>query len=580
MHFRRLCGCSLSEDSSRHLTTTLGLRRKNIMITCNESEMRGVNVLRNPWFNKSSTFTEEERDRYGLRGLLPPRVSSVEEQTSRLEEVIASQTTPLGKYLILDGIHSSDEAAFFRLVIKNIEEYMPLIYTPTVGEACQKFSHIFRYARGLYVSIKDRGRVRELLKNVPTHDVDMIVVTDGQRILGLGDLGINGMGIPIGKLALYTACAGISPQRVLPVTLDVGTNTESYLNDPLYLGLKQKRVDGEEYYALVQEFIESVRERWPNVIIQFEDFQNTHAFELLARWQDKVPCFNDDIQGTASVCVTGLYSAMRVTHSKLSEQRVLFMGAGSAATGIAHLIADAMEEEGLTREEALKNIALVDSKGLVSSQRTDQLAANKVTFAHDLPLASNLMDAIKIFKPTAIIGVSAQAKAFSKEVIGLMSELNDRPIIYALSNPTSKAECTAEEAYEWSDGRAIFASGSPFAPVTAHGKTFVPRQGNNSYVFPGIGLGCVIARPTMIPTGVFLTAAKRLADLVSEEDLEKGSMYPPLAQVRELSAEIARSVAEYLFDKGLARAERPADILKAVKDYMWSPDDPHFVCGE
>lgn len=550
------------------------------MDNCTQSEMRGVNMLRNPWFNKSSTFTEEERDRYHLRGLLPPRVSTIEEQVNRLEEVIASQTTPLGKYLILDGIHSSDEAAFFRLVIKNIEEYMPLIYTPTVGEACQKFSHIFRYARGLYVSIEDRNRVRELIANVPTHNVEMIVVTDGQRILGLGDLGINGMGIPIGKLALYTACAGINPQRVLPVTLDVGTNNEHYLNDPLYLGLKRTRVDGEEYYALVQEFIEAARERWPNVIIQFEDFQNTHAFELLDRWQKKIACFNDDIQGTASVSVTGLYSAMRVKKEKLSEQRVLFLGAGSAATGIAHLIADAMAEEGLSREEALKRIALVDSKGLVSSNRTDKLAANKVPFAHDLPNAASLIEAIRLFKPTAIIGVSAQAKAFSQEVLELMSELNERPIIYALSNPTSKAECTAHEAYQWSKGKAIFASGSPFAPVSVMGKTFVPRQGNNSYVFPGIGLGCVVAQPTWIPTGVFLTAAKRLADLVSQSDLDNGSMYPPLSEVRALSAEIAAAVAEYLYDNGLATNERPADILAAVKAHMWSPEDPDFVCGE
>lgn len=550
------------------------------MDNCTQSEMRGVNMLRNPWFNKSSTFTEEERDRYHLRGLLPPRVSTIEEQVNRLEEVIASQTTPLGKYLILDGIHSSDEAAFFRLVIKNIEEYMPLIYTPTVGEACQKFSHIFRYARGLYVSIEDRNRVRELIANVPTHNVEMIVVTDGQRILGLGDLGINGMGIPIGKLALYTACAGINPQRVLPVTLDVGTNNEHYLNDPLYLGLKRTRVDGEEYYALVQEFIEAARERWPNVIIQFEDFQNTHAFELLDRWQKKIACFNDDIQGTASVSVTGLYSAMRVKKEKLSEQRVLFLGAGSAATGIAHLIADAMAEEGLSREEALKRIALVDSKGLVSSNRTDKLAANKVPFAHDLPNAASLIESIRLFKPTAIIGVSAQAKAFSQEVIELMSELNERPIIYALSNPTSKAECTAHEAYQWSKGKAIFASGSPFAPVSVMGKTFVPRQGNNSYVFPGIGLGCVVAQPTWIPTGVFLTAAKRLADLVSQSDLDNGSMYPPLSEVRALSAEIAAAVAEYLYDNGLATNERPADILAAVKAHMWSPEDPDFVCGE
>ena len=406
------------------------------------------------------------------------------------------------------------------------------------------------------------------------------MVTDGQRILGLGDLGINGMGIPIGKLALYTACAGINPQHVLPVTLDVGTNNESYLSDPLYLGLQQKRVDGDDYYALVQEFIEAARERWPNVVIQFEDFQNTHAFELLKRWQDKIPCFNDDIQGTASVSVTGLYSAMRVKGEKLSEQRVLFLGAGSAATGIAHLIADAMAEEGLPREEALKRIALVDSKGMVSSRRADTLAANKLPFAHDLPLAENLLEAVKVFKPTAIIGVSAQPKTFTKEVIEEMSAINERPIIFALSNPTSKAECTAAEAYQWSDGRAIFASGSPFAPVSFGGQTFVPRQGNNSYVFPGIGLGCVIAQPTMIPTGVFLTAAKRLAELVSQSDLDNGSMYPPLCQVRELSAEIAAAVAAYLYNKGLARAERPADILATVKATMWSPENPHFVCGE
>ena len=547
---------------------------------CSDSEMRGVNLLRNPWFNKCSTFTEEERDRYGLRGLLPPRVSSVEEQISRLEEVIASQPTALGKYLILDGIHSSDEIAFFRLVIKNIEEYMPLIYTPTVGEACQKFSHIFRYARGLYVSINDRGRVRELIKNVPTHNVEMIVVTDGQRILGLGDLGINGMGIPIGKLALYTACAGINPQHVLPVTLDVGTNNESYLSDPLYLGLQQKRVDGDDYYALVQEFIEAARERWPNVVIQFEDFQNTHAFKLLDIWRDRVPCFNDDIQGTASVVVTGFYSAMRAKKEKLSDQKILFLGAGSAATGIAHLIADAMVEEGVSREEALSKIALFDSKGLVTSRRTDKLADNKLPFAHDYELCTSFADAVRHLKPTAIVGVSAQPKTFSEEVISLMAQYNKQPIIFALSNPTSKAECTAEEAYKFSNGTALFASGSPFAPVEYQGKTFVPRQGNNSYVFPAIGMGCIYTHATSVPNGVFLAAAKSLADQVSEEDLAKGALYPPLAEIRELSVSIAAAVAEYCFEHGLAQIERPADLKAAVREAMWQPSDPKFTAGE
>ncbi len=550
------------------------------MTCCNDNRPRGVHLLRNPWLNKSSAFTEEERDRFGLRGLLPPRVSTASEQVLRLKEIIDKQTSSLGKYLILESVHASDEALFFRLVMENIEEYMPLIYTPTVGEACQQFSHIFRYARGLYVTINDRGRVRELIKNVPNHQVDMIVVTDGQRILGLGDLGVNGMGIPIGKLALYTACAGVNPQHALPVTIDVGTNNEDFLADPLYMGLRQKRVDGEEYYALVQEFIEAVRERWPNVIIQFEDFQNTHAFGLLERWRDKIACFNDDIQGTASVCVTGFYSAMRALNADLKDQRILFLGAGSAATGIAHLLADAMAEDGFDRNQALAQVALYDSKGLVTSRRGDQLAANKVPFAHDLEICTTFVDAVRQFRPTAIVGVSAQAKAFNKEVIEAMCEINERPIIYALSNPTSKAECTAAEAYEFSNGRAIFASGSPFDPVTVNGETFVPRQGNNSYVFPGIGMGCIVAQAARIPTGIFLTAAKKLADLVSEEDLASGAMYPPLSEVRNLSAEIAAAVAEYCFDKGLAQVERPADILAAVKAAMWSPEDPHFACDE
>ena len=544
------------------------------MGNCNAHSHRGVAVLRNPWLNRGSAFTQEERDQYGLRGLLPPGVSSISDQVARLKDIIAKQESPLNKYLVLESVHASDEALFFQLVMENVEEYMPLIYTPTVGEACQKFSHIFRYARGLYVSAEDRGHVRELVANLPNKEVDIIVVTDGQRILGLGDLGVNGMGIPIGKLSLYTACAGISPQRTLPVTLDVGTNNEDNLNDPLYLGLRQKRITGEAYHALIEEFVAAVRERWPNVLIQFEDFQNTHAFELLDIWRNRIPCFNDDIQGTASVSVTGFFSAMRVLKQKLVDQRVLFLGAGSAATGIAHLIADAMVEEGVTREEALAKIALFDSKGLVSSRRADKLADNKIPFAHDLECTTEFIEAIRHFKPTAIVGVSAQPKAFSKEVIELMSELNERPIIFALSNPTSKAECTAQEAYEFSHGKALFASGSPFAPVTFGDKTFVPRQGNNSYVFPGIGFGCIFARSKVVPDGVFLTAAKRLGDLVSESDLEKGSLYPPMSAVREVSAEIAIAVAEYCFDKGLAQIERPADLAAAVRAAMWQPTDP------
>lgn len=547
------------------------------MTTNQGNQPRGVAVLRNPWLNRGSVFTEEERDRLGLRGLLPPRVSTFADQVSRLKEVIDSEAAPINKYLTLESVHASDEALYFQLVMENVEEYMPLIYTPTVGEACQKFSHIFRYARGLYISSEDRGRVRELVANVPNHDVDIIVVTDGQRILGLGDLGVNGMGIPVGKLALYTACAGVNPQRALPVTLDVGTNNEEFLKDPLYMGLRQHRVTGPEYMALVEEFITAVRERWPNVLIQFEDFQNTNAFALLDAWRDRVTCFNDDIQGTAAVVVTGLYTAVRALKQKLSDQRILFLGAGAAATGIAHLIADAMAEDGIDRNEALKRIALFDSKGLVSSTRGDKLAPNKVSFAQAYENTTDFAQAIRQLKPTCIIGVSAQGGAFTEDVVKAMCEVNARPMIFALSNPTSKAECTAKQAYTWSEGKCLFACGSPFAPVAVGNKTFVPRQGNNSYVFPGIGFGCIFVRAKTIPNQIFLTAAKTLANLVSESDLANGSLYPPLSQVRELSAHIAVAVADYCFKNGLAQVERPADLDKAVREAMWQPTDPKFV---
>ena len=547
------------------------------MTTNQGNQPRGVAVLRNPWLNRGSVFTEEERDRLGLRGLLPPRVSTFADQVSRLKEVIDSEAAPINKYLTLESVHASDEALYFQLVMENVEEYMPLIYTPTVGEACQKFSHIFRYARGLYISSEDRGRVRELVANVPNHDVDIIVVTDGQRILGLGDLGVNGMGIPVGKLALYTACAGVNPQRALPVTLDVGTNNEEFLKDPLYMGLRQHRVTGPEYMALVEEFITAVRERWPNVLIQFEDFQNTNAFALLDAWRDRVTCFNDDIQGTAAVVVTGLYTAVRALKQKLSDQRILFLGAGAAATGIAHLIAAAMAEDGIDRNEALKRIALFDSKGLVSSTRGDKLAPNKVPFAQAYENTTDFAQAIRQLKPTCIIGVSAQGGAFTEDVVKAMCEVNARPMIFALSNPTSKAECTAKQAYTWSEGKCLFACGSPFAPVAVGNKTFVPRQGNNSYVFPGIGFGCIFVRAKTIPNQIFLTAAKTLANLVSESDLANGSLYPPLSQVRELSAHIAVAVADYCFKNGLAQVERPADLDKAVREAMWQPTDPKFV---
>ena len=541
---------------------------------CNKA--RGVQVLRNPWTNRGAAFTDEERDRLGLRGLLPPAVSTLKDQAKRLKEVIDTEDKPINKYLTLESVHATNEQLFYELVVENVEEFMPLIYTPTVGEACQKYSHINRNMRGLYVSMKDKGHVAELVANVPNEEVDIIVVTDGSRILGLGDLGVNGMGIPVGKLALYTACAGVNPKKALPVTLDVGTDTEAYLKDPLYLGLRQKRVTGDEYFALMEEFINAVRARWPHVLIQFEDFQNSVAFTHLANWRDKICCFNDDIQGTASVVLTGLYSAMRVKKEKLSQQRILFLGAGAAAAGIAHLIADAMTEDGISKTEALKHIAFFDSKGLVTKTRGDKLAAHKVDFAHDMKNTTDFVQAIRDQRPTALIGVSATGGTFTEEVVKTMAELNAQPIIFALSNPTSKSECTAEQAYVWSQGRCLFACGSPFAPVALNGKTYIPRQGNNSYVFPGIGFGCICARAKTVPNQVFLTAAKTLADLVSESDLANGSLYPPLSEVRKLSAQIAAAVAEYCFDNGIAGEERPADVHAAVKAAMWCPENPGF----
>lgn len=535
-------------------------------------QVRGADLLRNPQLNRADAFTQEERDEKGLRGLLPPAVTTKELQVQRMLALLDRCPTALDKFLMLDSLHTTDEDLYFKLLIEHIDDFMPVVYTPTVGEVCLKFSHIYRYPRGAFISINDKGRVGEIIDNVPNEEVDVIVVTDGQRILGLGDLGVNGMGIPCGKLSLYTACAGIAPEKTLPVTIDVGTNNQDNLNDPLYLGLRHERVSGEAYDELIEEFMTEARRRWPNVLIQFEDFGNNHAFDLLERYKDKCLCFNDDIQGTATVAVTGVYSALRVTKQKLADQRFLFLGAGEAATGIAELLVDAMVAEGMDRAEALKHCCLFDSKGLVTSTRGDKLAHNKVPFAHDLPNCKTFIEAVRALRPTGVIGVAAQPGAFNAEVLHEMAEINERPIVFALSNPTSRAECNAETAYRETNGRALFASGSPFAPVALGDKTFVPRQGNNSYVFPGLGLGAVFAQARCMPTGMFLAASRALAEFVSESDLEQGSLYPPLSMVREVSVKIGATVAQYAYDNGLANNERPEDLEAAVRAFMYDPN--------
>ena len=532
--------------------------------------LRGSALLRDPRFNKGTAFTEAERDALGLRGLLPPHVCTQDEQVIRVLENLHRLDNSLSKYILLEALQDRNEALFYRVVMDNPDEMMPLIYTPTVGLACQEFGHIYRRSRGLFISAADRGRIESLLRNWPERDVSIIVVTDGERILGLGDLGANGMGIPIGKLALYTACAGVHPRGALPVMLDVGTNNDKLRNDPLYLGLRQRRLTGAAYDELVAEFIEATQKVFPGVVVQWEDFANHNAFRLLETYRDRICCFNDDIQGTASVAVAGIFSALRVTRKPLAEQTFLCLGAGEAATGISDLLVNAMMAEGLTEQAARQRCWLVDSKGLVVAGR-GELAHHKLPYAHAHAPVTDFAEAVRQLKPTALIGVSAMAGGFTQEAVKEMARLNERPIIFALSNPTSKAECTAEEAYAWSEGRALFASGSPFAPVTVGGKRFVPRQGNNSYIFPGVGLGVIAVKARRVTDAMFMAAARSLAEQVSAEDLAQGSLYPPLSQVLDVSARIAAAVAAVAFHDGLAGIERPADLLADVRSHMYSP---------
>ena len=530
----------------------------------------GTEALDDPFVNQGTAFSQDARIKRKLRGLLPPRVTTLEHQAKRALERIHQAEEPLQKYEILSLIRHRNATRFYYLLENNIEELMPIVYTPTVGKAFQEFDRIYTEPEGLYVTIEDKGSVQEVINNWPHDDVDMIVVTDGERILGLGDLGAGGMGIPIGKLSLYTACAGLNPARSLPVLLDVGTNNQGLLHDPLYLGLQQLRVDGEEYYAFVREFIEAAKARWPHVIIQFEDFANRHAFALLDQWKDKTACFNDDIQGTAAVAVAGFYAAARVKGSSLSEEKFLFLGAGEAAGGIADLLVEAMMKEGLTQEQAVDRIFLFDSHGLVTKDR-EGLTPLKQKFAHEQEPQSTFLDAIGEVKPTAIVGCAAQAGSFNAYVLSAMARINERPIIFALSNPTSRSECTAREAYTYTEGKCLFASGSPFPQVEVNGKTFIPRQSNNSYVFPGIGLGLVVSSPRIVPQSVFLSAAEALSKIVSEDDLENGSLFPSLTKIREVSQSIAAAVAEQCFTAGVAGVPKPDDLSKAIQEAMYKP---------
>jgi malate dehydrogenase (oxaloacetate-decarboxylating)(NADP+) len=537
---------------------------------------RGVKILHDPIRNKGTAFTDAERDELKLRGLLPPRVHSMAEQELRVLGNFRAKPTDLEKYLYLIALQDRNENLFYRVIMNHIEEMMPIIYTPTVGQACQEFQHIYRKPRGFYVSLNDKGKIRDILQNWPHKDARIIVVTDGERILGLGDLGADGMGIPIGKLSLYTACAGIPPTQCMPVMFDVGTNNDKLLNDPLYNGTERRRLRGPEYDELFDEFIEAAKEVFPGILIQIEDFGNTNAFRLLQKYRDNTCLFDDDIQGTGAVAVAGIIAAMRITGGKLADQKILFLGAGEAGIGTADVFVAALKEQGIPEDEARRHCWFVDSRGLLCAGR-DNITEHKAPYAHEHEHIDNLLDAVRALKPSVLVGLSGQPQTFTKDVISALAECNDRPVIFALSNPTSMAECTAEQAYTWTNGRAVFASGSPFDPVTLDNHRFVPGQGNNAYIFPGVGLGVIVSRSRVVTDEMFLAAAHSLASQVSQTDLELGRVYPKLSHIRHVSAKIAADVATMAYDKGYTDRPRPDDILKDVQDYMYHPIYPHYA---
>ena len=537
----------------------------------------GSDPLRNPALNKGTAFTPAERDALGLHGLLPPRVCTIDEQIVRVMENLRRKESPLEKYIFLAALQGRNQTLFYRVLMDHLEELMPIVYTPTVGEACQSYGQIFRQVTGLYVSRNDRGRIARVLRNWRARaDVRAIVVTDGERILGLGDLGANGMGIPCGKLALYTACAGIPPQACLPIALDVGTENETLHRDPLYLGVRERRLRGAGYDAFLEEFVQAVEEVFPGALLQFEDFATGNAFKLLSRYRDRLPTFDDDIQGTAAVTVAGLISALRLTRGTFPGQRLLFLGAGEAGTGIADLFVAMLGEQGVPEADARRRCWFVDSKGLVVGSRTD-LAAHKRPYAHEGPPLRELLDAVREVRPTALIGVSGAGGTFTRPVVEEMARLNERPIVFALSNPTSKSECTAAEAYGWTKGRAVVATGSPFPEVKLDGRRFLAGQGNNSYIFPGVGLGVVASGARKVTDEMFAASARALAALVGPADLEVGRVYPALSRIREVSLEIASAVAKVAWDRGLTGQPRPPDIRAHVASQMYQPTYPVYA---
>jgi malate dehydrogenase (oxaloacetate-decarboxylating)(NADP+) len=532
---------------------------------------KGYALIRNPRENKGTAFTKEERRKYKLEGLLPSNVETLNIQVLRIKNQLEQVDLPIYKYAMLNQLLDFNETVFFKTISSDPARFLPIVYTPTVGEACEKFGHIFRRPRGLFLSIEDKDRLKSIIQNYPVKDVRFTVVTDGGRILGLGDLGVCGMGIPIGKLALYTCCAGIPPEVTLPIVLDVGTNNEKFLNDPLYPGLRRKRIRGKEFDDFIEAFVTAITEVYPKICIQWEDLTGVDAIRILNTYRNKVCTFNDDIQGTAAVATAGFISISRLIGKPFTDQKFLFLGAGAAAFGIAEMLLSKFVKDGLSRETALQHIWMFDINGLLVKSRTD-LAEHQLQYAHNEKQITDFADAVLQIKPTAIVGVSTVGGAFNQKVIENMSLVNERPIIFPYSNPTSRSECTAEQAYTWSKGKVIFASGSPFAPVNFEGKLLTPGQGNNVFIFPALGLAIFATEAKRVTEEMLIVAAEAVAEQVTPNDFEIGLIYPKVDNILEVSVNVAIKVATYIFDSNLAGIERPNDISSFVMGKMWKND--------
>jgi malate dehydrogenase (oxaloacetate-decarboxylating)(NADP+) len=530
----------------------------------------GVALLNDAARNKGTAFTSQERRELGLEGLLPHSVDSLDRQLERVLRHLDAKPSDLERYIYLTGLLDRNETLFYRTVMSDPARFMPIVYDPTVADACLAFGHIYRRSRGMYITREMKGRMAEVLRNWPERDVRFICVSTGGRILGLGDIGANGMGIPIGKLQLYTACAAVPPRCLLPVLFDIGTTNAALRADPLYLGLREPPPSDAELDELTEEFVQAVQTVFPGCCIHFEDWKGTDAIRVFNRYRDKILCYNDDIQGTASVALAGLTTALQIVDAPLTEQRILFLGAGSAGIGIANMIAAAMQSKGLSEDEARSRISLFDIDGLLEPSRTD-LSDAQTPYAHKAAPSKDLLQTIEALKPSVLIGVSTKGGAFDQKVVETMSRLNERPIIFALSNPTEKAECSAEQAYTWSKGKALFAAGVQFPDVMLGDKVFHPGQMNNFYIFPAIGLATYVARPRRITDACFIVAAQAVADQVGPDLRAKGMLFPSQSDILETEVTTATRIAEFMFDKGLAQVERPRAIRPWIEDQLFKP---------